>query len=67
MTEIHYAYQQVEELRGESDILKLFVLVDGVQYDRAFDEPLKEIKVSGRFSVFLKIGLLLLLDHGYWT
>lgn len=42
MTDIHYAYKQVEELRRASDILKLFVLVDGVQYDRAFDEPLKE-------------------------
>lgn len=42
MMTIHYAYQQLEKLRGESDIVKLFALVDGVQYDRAFGESLEE-------------------------
>lgn len=52
MPEQHYALQELEQLRGGAEMLKLYALVDGIQYDRFFDEPLKEGKgVRSLFSL----------------
>ncbi|EIV5304338.1 TPA: DUF4123 domain-containing protein [Klebsiella pneumoniae] len=44
MTEPHYALREFALLREEYETLNLYALVDGIQFDRFFDEPLKEGK-----------------------
>lgn len=38
----HYAFQELFKLKTSSDSLKLYILVDGIQYERFFGEELKE-------------------------
>jgi len=42
MTEQHYALREYALLREKCESLNLYALVDGIQYDRFFEEPLKE-------------------------
>lgn len=42
MTELHYALREFALLREKSESQNLYALVDGIQYDRFFDELLKE-------------------------
>lgn len=44
MEEQHYAFQELMKLRKKSEALRLYALVDGIQYDRAIDETLKKEK-----------------------
>lgn len=44
MTEQYYALREFALLSEKSGSLKLYVLVDGIQFDRFFNEPLKEDK-----------------------
>lgn len=50
MPEQHYAHRERVQLIEKSEILKLYALVDGIQYDRFFDEPLEE--AAGVRSLF---------------
>lgn len=52
MTEQHYALREFALLREKYELLNLFSLVDGIQFDRFFDEPLKEDKgIRSLFSL----------------
>lgn len=52
MTEQHYALREFALLREKYEILNLYALVDGIQFDRFFDEPLKEDKgIRSLFSL----------------
>ncbi|MDS7915468.1 DUF4123 domain-containing protein [Klebsiella pasteurii] len=46
MAEQHYALREFALLREKNESLNLYALVDGIQFDRFFDEPLKEDKNS---------------------
>ena len=64
MVDQYYALREFALLREKSESLSLYALVDGIQFDRFFNESLKEIKVFALFSVYRKIRFLLLPDHG---
>ena len=52
MTEQHYALREFALLREKYEILNLYILVDGIQFDRLFDEPLKQDKgIRSLFSL----------------
>ncbi|MGK8190616.1 DUF4123 domain-containing protein [Enterobacter ludwigii] len=52
MTEQHYALREFALLREKSEFLNLYTLVDGIQFDRFFEESLKEDKgIRSLFSL----------------
>lgn len=52
MSEQHYALREFVQLEEKSETLSLYILVDGIQFDRFFDEPLKEDKgIRSLFSL----------------
>lgn len=52
MSEQHYALREFVQLKEKSEMLSLYILVDGIQFDRFFDEPLKEDKgIRSLFSL----------------
>lgn len=50
MLEQHYAFQKLLELKKKFESLKIYILVDGIQYERFLDEQLKE--GEGQISLF---------------
>ncbi|CAI1010366.1 Uncharacterised protein [Serratia rubidaea] len=45
MRDQHYAFQALTESRKKSDVVKIYALVDGIQYERAFGGPIEENKI----------------------